>query len=166
MKSNRCASPNGFPDQPEQLITVEFRMKNTVSSNYYEVAYGLLSVLLSEEGELRGQSGESGICVKTFPVSNGSYSHTPHRSRPAAVQTAWFANRPTHRANFTMTDLNFRDPEFVADPYPALAKLRSAGKPIWHEGLGIWLAARYADANAVLRSQVFGSNLQAACAER
>ena len=46
----------GF-DQPEQLITVEFRMKNTVSSNYYEVAYGVLSVLLSEEGELRGQSG-------------------------------------------------------------------------------------------------------------
>ena len=55
-----------------------------------------------------------------------------------------------------MTDLNFRDAEFVADPYPALAKLRSAGKPVWHEGLGIWLAARYADANAVLRSKSLG----------
>lgn len=55
-----------------------------------------------------------------------------------------------------MTDLNFHNPQFLADPYPALAKLRSAGKPVWHEGLRLWLAARYADANAVLRSKSLG----------
>ena len=41
-------------------------------------------------------------------------------------------------------------------PYPDLAKLRSAGKPIWHEETNMFLAANYDDANAVLRNKSLG----------
>ena len=52
--------------------------------------------------------------------------------------------------------IDFSDPDFVVDPYPALAQLRTAGKPVWHDGLGMWLAARHQDANAVLRTKTLG----------
>ncbi len=52
--------------------------------------------------------------------------------------------------------INFQDPEFLADPYPQLAELRRVGKPIWHEELGIFLAATHADSNAVLRNRSLG----------
>lgn len=52
--------------------------------------------------------------------------------------------------------INFSDPDFVANPYPSLKELRQHGKPVWHEELGIFLAARYNDANAVLRSKTLG----------
>jgi cytochrome P450 len=52
--------------------------------------------------------------------------------------------------------VDFSAPGFVNDPYPELAQLRSEGKPIWHEGLGIWLAAKHQDANAVLRTKTLG----------
>jgi cytochrome P450 len=48
------------------------------------------------------------------------------------------------------------DPAFVADPYPAFARLRATGQPQWHEGLGLWLAARHTDADAVLRDRRLG----------
>jgi cytochrome P450 len=49
-----------------------------------------------------------------------------------------------------------RDPEFVADPYPVFDELRSHGRPLWHEGLQMWLACTHADANAVLRERALG----------
>lgn len=52
--------------------------------------------------------------------------------------------------------LNLQDPEFIANPYPALAELRKAGQPIWHEGMGVFLAATHKDANAVLRTRALG----------
>lgn len=52
--------------------------------------------------------------------------------------------------------LNLQDPDFIEDPYPALKKLREAGQPVWHEGLGVFLAATYKDANAVLRNRSLG----------
>ncbi|MFM8922213.1 MAG: cytochrome P450 [Candidatus Nanopelagicaceae bacterium] len=52
--------------------------------------------------------------------------------------------------------INFNDPEFIKDPYPDLAKLRAAGKPIWHEETNMFLAARYDDANATLRNKSLG----------
>jgi cytochrome P450 len=52
--------------------------------------------------------------------------------------------------------INFSDPAFVENPYPALKELRQAGKPVWHEGTGMFLAARYNDANAVLRTKTLG----------
>ena len=52
--------------------------------------------------------------------------------------------------------LSFANPEFVANPYPQLAELRKLGKPVWHEETGMFLAARYKDANAVLRNRSLG----------
>ena len=46
--------------------------------------------------------------------------------------------------------------EFVRDPYPVFAALRSRGRALWHEELGLWLAARHADADAVLRHRQLG----------
>jgi cytochrome P450 len=45
---------------------------------------------------------------------------------------------------------------FVADPYPVFDELRAAGRPLWHDGLGLWLAFSYADAGAVLRDRKLG----------
>ena len=52
--------------------------------------------------------------------------------------------------------IDFSDAAFIENPYPALAELRKAGKPVWHEGAGLYLAARYEDANAVLRNRSLG----------
>jgi cytochrome P450 len=52
--------------------------------------------------------------------------------------------------------IDFDDAAFIENPYPALAELRKAGKPVWHEPTGIFLAARYEDANAVLRNRSLG----------
>ena len=52
--------------------------------------------------------------------------------------------------------IDFNDKEFLADPYPQLAELRQHGKPVWHDGLGMYLAATYQDANAVLRNRSLG----------
>lgn len=56
--------------------------------------------------------------------------------------------------------IDFQSPEFHDDPYPALAELRSQGKPVWHEDTGMFLAARHADANAVLRDKSLGRIFQ------
>ena len=53
-----------------------------------------------------------------------------------------------------MIDLSNK--EFVLDPYPQLAELRGHGKPVWHEDLGIFLAAKYKDASQVLRDRKLG----------
>ena len=52
--------------------------------------------------------------------------------------------------------LDFADEDFLVDPYPALAQARAVGKPFWHEPTGMFLAARHADANAVLRAKTLG----------
>lgn len=52
--------------------------------------------------------------------------------------------------------LDFADKDFLVDPYPALAGARAVGKPFWHELTGMFLAARHADANAVLRNKSLG----------
>jgi cytochrome P450 len=52
--------------------------------------------------------------------------------------------------------IDFNDASFIENPYPALAELRKAGKPVWHEEAEIFLASRYEDANAVLRNRSLG----------
>ena len=52
--------------------------------------------------------------------------------------------------------IDFSDPTFVANPYPGLSELRSHGKPIWHDGLGMFLAACHSDANDVFRNKSLG----------
>ncbi len=49
-----------------------------------------------------------------------------------------------------------RDPAFVADPYAVFDVLRRVGRPVWDDDLGLWLAATYADADAVLRDRRLG----------
>ena len=52
--------------------------------------------------------------------------------------------------------INFNDKDFLVNPYPHLAKLRAAGKPVWHEEASMFLAGKYDDANAVLRNKSLG----------
>lgn len=52
--------------------------------------------------------------------------------------------------------IDFSDPTFVANPYLGLSELREFGKPVWHEGLGMYLAACHSDANDVFRNKSLG----------
>lgn len=52
--------------------------------------------------------------------------------------------------------IDFNDIDFVTNPYPALAQLRKEGKPVWHEGMQIFLAACHTDANDVFRNKSLG----------
>jgi cytochrome P450 len=47
------------------------------------------------------------------------------------------------------------DPAFVADPYPAYARLREAG-PQWCESAGVWLISRHAQVTGLLRDRRLG----------
>ncbi|MFL6222492.1 MAG: cytochrome P450 [Actinomycetes bacterium] len=48
------------------------------------------------------------------------------------------------------------DPGFVADPYPAYAALREAGRVLYDPGSDHWLVPHHADVNALLRDRRFG----------
>ncbi|CAB4540777.1 unannotated protein [freshwater metagenome] len=52
--------------------------------------------------------------------------------------------------------IDFTDPAFVADPYQGLKSLREIGKPVWHEQMQVFLAARHSDANDVFRNKSLG----------
>ena len=52
------------------------------------------------------------------------------------------------------------DPEFLADPYPALNALREATPVLHHEGLGRWFVTRHADVRACLRDRRLGRNFR------
>ena len=52
--------------------------------------------------------------------------------------------------------IDFRDPAVIDNPYPFLDELRANETPIWHDGLGLFLAPRYRDANEVLRNKSLG----------
>ncbi len=52
--------------------------------------------------------------------------------------------------------IDFTDINVINDPYPHLAELRKSGKPIWHDGLGLFLAPNHRDANEVLRNKSLG----------
>jgi cytochrome P450 len=48
------------------------------------------------------------------------------------------------------------NPAFVADPYPALARLRAGPRAIYDERTNQWLVSRHADVNALLRDRRLG----------
>ena len=54
------------------------------------------------------------------------------------------------------TNIAFDSPEFLENPYPPLAALRAEPGPVWHPGIQLWLAARHADVNFVMRNKAFG----------
>ncbi|MFF7675317.1 cytochrome P450 [Actinacidiphila glaucinigra] len=47
-------------------------------------------------------------------------------------------------------------PQFVADPYPAYARLRAQGRAHWFEPSGQWLIPHFADVSALLRDRRLG----------
>ena len=53
-------------------------------------------------------------------------------------------------------EIDFADPAFVRDPYPALARLRSSAPVSRHAGTGRYLATSHAAAAAVLRDRRLG----------
>jgi len=61
--------------------------------------------------------------------------------------------------------IDFSDPAFVSNPYPALKELRAAGQPVWHEGMQMFLAARHGDANDVFRNKSLGRIFKEKCPE-
>ncbi len=52
--------------------------------------------------------------------------------------------------------LDFDDPVFVADPYPAFHSARSAGPIGWHEPSRTWMVVAHEQCSAVLRDRRFG----------
>jgi cytochrome P450 len=52
--------------------------------------------------------------------------------------------------------IDFRNSAVIDNPYPHLAELRKADKPIWHPELNVFLAATHRDANEVLRNKGLG----------
>ncbi len=52
--------------------------------------------------------------------------------------------------------LDLRDPRVVDDPYPHLARLRSAAPLAWHSDLQVWVATGHAEVAAVLRDRRLG----------
>ena len=56
----------------------------------------------------------------------------------------------------TTAALDLDNPAVVADPYPSFTRMRAEGRPVWDDGVGMWLAFRYDDANAVLRHRSLG----------
>ena len=52
--------------------------------------------------------------------------------------------------------IDFNDSAFVTNPYPALKELRTAGEPVWHEEMKMFLAARHCDSNDVFRNKSLG----------
>jgi cytochrome P450 len=48
------------------------------------------------------------------------------------------------------------DPVFLADPYPAFARLREHAAVQWHDGLGLYVTLTHAAADAVLRDRSLG----------
>jgi cytochrome P450 len=56
-----------------------------------------------------------------------------------------------------MGELNFFDPDFLADPYPAYHRLR-AEDPVHHHPFGFYVLTRYDDVAAFLRDARFGKS--------
>ena len=61
--------------------------------------------------------------------------------------------------------VNIVSPQFKADPFPLLARLRSS-EPVYRttlpDGTPVWLLTRYADVNALLKDERFPKNRRAA----
>ena len=63
---------------------------------------------------------------------------------------------PSRLAIVSLVEVDFADPEFLADPYPRLALLRESAPVSWHEPTGMWLAASHAAVSVVLRDRRLG----------
>ena len=55
-----------------------------------------------------------------------------------------------------MSEMDFYDPEFLADPYPALGRVREATPIFRNEETGQWMLTRFADVYETLRDRRLG----------
>ena len=53
----------------------------------------------------------------------------------------------------TASNLDFYDPGFLADPYPALGRVREAAPIFRNEQTGQWMLTRFADVYETLRDR-------------
>ena len=53
-----------------------------------------------------------------------------------------------------------QDPVFIADPYPAFARMRAAGRVLYYPPRDLHLLTRFADVNAALRDRRLGRAYQ------
>jgi cytochrome P450 len=74
------------------------------------------------------------------------------------MSTAGAPRAPTGRGPRQLPTEAFTpaDPGFVADPYPAYARLREAGRVLYDPDSDHWLVPHHADVNALLRDRRFG----------
>jgi cytochrome P450 len=56
----------------------------------------------------------------------------------------------------SLVDFDPTSAAVVCDPYPVFAEMRARTPVCWHDGLGMWLTFRHADADAVLRDRRLG----------
>ena len=103
-----------------------------------------------ERGPARRPAGA--VDDRADAAAAGQPAHRPARGRRGTRRRV--VTMPSPEEALAAFDLG--DPEVVRDPYPLLAGLRAAGRPLWHDDLGLWLAARHPDADAVLRSRRLG----------
>lgn len=47
-------------------------------------------------------------------------------------------------------NINFFEPEVIADPFPAYEEVRSAGPVVWNDAMGMWMVPGFDDCRAVL----------------
>ena len=59
-------------------------------------------------------------------------------------------------ASRTVDTFDPRDAAFLADPYPAFARLRAEGPVHWHDGMGLFVTVTHAAADTVLRDRSLG----------
>src|SRR5688572_6904076 len=60
-----------------------------------------------------------------------------------------------------MTDLDFdpQSPDFIANPYPTYARMRSMAPIAYHPGLKLWFFTAYEDIHTLLRDRRLGSSI-------
>ena len=55
-----------------------------------------------------------------------------------------------------ISELDFYDPGFLADPYPTLGRVREATPIVRNEQTGQWMLTRFGDVNETLRDRRLG----------
>lgn len=66
----------------------------------------------------------------------------------------------------TVIDIDFAAPETIADPYPALRRLRETDPVHWNDGLRSWCLTRYSDVVAAYQDERLSAERIAAFTER
>lgn len=75
---------------------------------------------------------------------------------PASLTSSGAGRKPTAEGTQVTLPFDPADPDFVADPYPTYAAMRSQGPVQWWGAGGLHLIPRHAEVNALLRDRRLG----------